>query len=59
VSQLRLVAISEGAVVVPRPRFEGAMKMRAMTAEAETPVAPGEMAVSAEVSVRYAFGGGS
>ncbi len=58
VSAMRLVAISEGAVVVPRPRFDG-LKARAMTAEAETPVATGEVTVSAEVSVRYAIGGGS
>jgi len=60
VTQTKLVSISEGAVVVPRPRFDGAVRMRAMTAEAqETPVAAGEMTVSAEVSVRYAIGGGS
>jgi uncharacterized protein YggE len=56
VAQTRLVAISEGAVSVPRPRFEGAMNVRAMAMETPTPVAPGEATVSAEVSVRYAIG---
>jgi len=59
VSQTRLVAIGEGAVVVPRPRFDMGANVRAMAAEAPTPVAPGESTVSAEVTVRYAIGGGS
>lgn len=60
VTQTKLIAISQGSIAVPRPRFDAALKMRAVTAEAvETPVAAGEVTVSAEVSVRYAIGGGS
>jgi len=60
VTQTKLIAISQGSIAMPRPRFDAGLKMRAMTAESqETPVATGEVTVSAEVSVRYAIGGGT
>jgi uncharacterized protein YggE len=55
ITDIRLVAVTEGMVSLARP-FEGAMMMRAAAADAaQTPVQPGEQTVTAFVTVRFAF----
>jgi uncharacterized protein YggE len=53
---VRLVAVVEGSVNVPRPFLDVGAGMKAMSAEAvSTPISPGEQAITAVVTVRFAF----
>lgn len=52
-----VLEVSEGGVSVHVPRFsQGMVMMRAEAASAATPVAAGQITVSAEVSIRYRIG---